>query len=737
MRDLVERVTGSWRIAALIVALVPLIPHLPLLLGRVSPVWDALNGFGPYFMLMGDYARHGQFLLWTPFLNGGSPDYIEPQLGVFSPLVMLFAFVFGGARVGFELYWLAVWILGPLGVLLLARHLGAPSWGGVVAALGLAFSGFYTGSAENQPLLSTLSFLPWVLWRLDVALGAPSDKCYRAAAEAGALFGLSAMGGYPGLVFLNLCFAGLWALGRVVWSETMSTGPRVPWSTSLRRLVVMHAVLLAVGIVVLSPTYVPFFIEGPGYSHRTGQLPREIAVAQNPLHPAAVVTLTSPAFGRVDMFGNTDISMRSIYVGTLVPLLAVFALTHRRRGFRWWLLAVATGFLLTAMSAVLPLRAWVYDWVPPTRYFRHATLFRCYFIFGMTLLSVFGARDLAGTLESRSSSEWRRFVIITGGVVVAGLGVYLATLSVLHGRGDDVLGLAAHADTLATWLAPAVLVAVASVVPWQRRALAVPIVLVAVAIVEALGTAAIVRPLMYGQSAAWQSVPREHNASLMSSAALTRVADHGGNFTFVSKTLAMRGYNPLAGPQFDAYSDDPVLVASATGENRLWFSPTVTRMDRSSECFEAFRARAAQLGAPPFVLHSPDVMQHPAAFRAGTSATGSCEVSLDAAPATERLDSKSVRALAYEPRRMTLQVDVKESGWLLVTDSWSRGWSATVNGRATPLSGGNFIFRAVPVDAGTNTVDFQFAAFGFPWLVGLSWLTLAVVGTVAIIRSGE
>jgi hypothetical protein len=43
----------------------------------------------------------------------------------------------------------------------------------------------------------------------------------------------------------------------------------------------------------------------------------------------------------------------------------------------------------------------------------------------------------------------------------------------------------------------------------------------------------------------------------------------------------------------------------------------------------------------------------------------------------------------------------------------------------------------VPVDAGTNTVDFQFTAFGFPWLVGLSWLTLAVVGTVAIIRSGE
>lgn len=723
--------TGSWRAAAAIVALVPLIPHLPLLIGRVTPVWDALNGFGPYFMLMGDYARHGQFLLWTPFLNGGSPDYIEPQLGVFSPLVMLFAFVFGGARLGFELYWLAVWILGPLGVLMLARHLGAPSWGGVVAALGLAFSGFYTGSAENQPLLATLSFLPWVLWRLDVALRAPSHK---AAAEAGALWGLSAMGGYPGLVFLNLSFAALWALGRVVWSDET---PRVAWSTSARRLVGMHVVMLLVGIVVLSPTYLPFFIEGPGYSHRTGQLPREIAVAQNPLHPATLVTLSSPALGRVDMFGTTDISMRSIYLGTLVPILAAFALTHRRRGFRWWLLALSVGFLLTAMSAVLPLRAWVYDWVPPTRYFRHATLFRCYFIVGVTLLSVFGARDLAEMLGSQSTREWRRFVTITGGVVAVGLGMYVATLGVLHGPADSVLGVAAHADTWVTWLAPAVLAAVASVATWPRRALTVPVVLVAVAIVEALGTAAIVRPLMYGQSAAWQSVPRDHRTSLMSSAALTRVPDNGGNFTFVSKTLAMRGYNPLAGPQFDAYADDPVLVASATGENRLWFSTSATRMDRSNACFEAFRARAAQLGAPPFALHAPDVMQHPTAFRAGTSAASRCDASLDAAPAAERLDAKAVRVLAYAPRRMALQVDVRESGWLLVTDSWSYSWSATVNGSPTPVSGGNFIFRAVPVQAGTNVVDFQFHPVGFPWLVALSWLTLAVVGIAAIIRSGE
>ncbi|MBZ5556337.1 MAG: YfhO family protein [Acidobacteriia bacterium] len=739
MSSLLGRLMDSWRAAAVTVALVPLIPHLPLLLGRVSPVWDALNGFGPYFMLIGDYVRHGEFLLWNPFINGGSPDYIEPQLGAFSPLVMLMAFVSGGSRLGFGLYWLAVWVLGPVGVLILARRLGAPAWGGVVAALGFAFSGLYTGQAEHTPHFATISFLPLVLWRLDVAMRAGS---YRAAAEAGALWGLSALAGYPGLVLLNWCFAFLWSVGRVLWEDTT---PRMSFSSSLRRLIVMHGVVLLIGLVVLSPTYGAFFVEGPGYSQRTDTLPREVVIGQIALHPATLLTLASPAFAFVDMFEYTDIAMRSVYLGTLVPILAAVAVIGRRRGLRWWLLALAIGFLLTAMGRALPFRGWLYDWFPPTRYFRAPALFRNYFILGVSLLSVFGARDLAATLQTQSRREWRRFVAIAACSVLAALTVFAVTLGLVGVNGEAVRTIA-RAHAWATWLAPAALVAVASVAGWQRRADIMPLALVGLAVVDALGTAVIVRPLMYGQSAAWRAVAGEHRPlAALSQAGLMRLPDNGGNFTFVSKTPAMHGYSPLAGVLFDDYAEDPVLLASATGERRIWFSAAVTRLGRSLGCFEAFEARAAQLGAPPLVIHSPEVMRQSYKFpyrppnqpRAATRASVPCDATLDAAPAAERLDSRTVRVVAYEPRRLTLQVDVPTSGWLLVTDSWSYGWNASVNGRATPLSGGNFIFRAVPVDAGTNVVDFQFDAFGFPWLVCLSWLTLAAVGAAAIIRPTE
>src|SRR5258706_14390526 len=38
----------------------------PLLLGRVSPQWDADGQFAPYFSLLADHARTGRPLLWSP-----------------------------------------------------------------------------------------------------------------------------------------------------------------------------------------------------------------------------------------------------------------------------------------------------------------------------------------------------------------------------------------------------------------------------------------------------------------------------------------------------------------------------------------------------------------------------------------------------------------------------------------------------------------------------------------------
>ena len=91
--------------------------------------------------------------------------------------------------------------------------------------------------------------------------------------------------------------------------------------------------------------------------------------------------------------------------------------------------------------------------------------------------------------------------------------------------------------------------------------------------------------------------------------------------------------------------------------------------------------------------------------------------------------------MTYEPTRLTLEVESPGDGWLWVTDRWAAGWRATVNGRPTPVWGGNFIFRAVRVEKGRNVVDFTYHPFAYPWLLILSWGTLGMVGGSALVSA--
>ena len=47
----------------------------------------------------------------------------------------------------------------------------------------------------------------------------------------------------------------------------------------------------------------------------------------------------------------------------------------------------------------MPIRGWLYDYVPPTRYFRHSSLFRGYTLFAIAILAGLACRDLDGMLR--------------------------------------------------------------------------------------------------------------------------------------------------------------------------------------------------------------------------------------------------------------------------------------------------------------------------------------------------
>ena len=54
----------------------------------------------------------------------------------------------GGNSAAFRGYWLFIWLLGPLGLLLLARHLGAPPWGAFLVGSWVRLLRFLYGTCR-------------------------------------------------------------------------------------------------------------------------------------------------------------------------------------------------------------------------------------------------------------------------------------------------------------------------------------------------------------------------------------------------------------------------------------------------------------------------------------------------------------------------------------------------------------------------------------------------------------
>jgi hypothetical protein len=621
------KASHSFAVAALL-ALVLLGANYKLTLGLAVPKWDADQYFGPSQMLIADHARAGRFLLWDPWVNGGSPDYAEPQIPSFSPLAVGVGFLTGGTELAFRVYWLVSWFLGAGGVVLLGRHLQAPDWGCLVVALGFAFSGFYTGHAEHTSSLYTISTLPIVIWRLDVAL---SRQTLRPAVEAGVVWGASGLGGYPAWVFLNACFALFWALGRCWFpastnASTASRNTGVPSSIGGRPTVRVAAVALTAltltGLVVLLPTYVAFFLEAPGYSDRAQPLPRDVAVTSNALHPGTVATIASPYLSILkldnpELWAYTDLSTASVYLGPLSPVLAVLALVARRRdAWRWWLVALALGFWLAALGQSLPFRGWLYDLVPPTRYFRHPGFFRIYTMFVLVVLALLGTRDL--TLASRGlRSLAKPFAVIAGVVWLLAIAAYYAVLLTVGHTGHTRTSAAVHLWVMWTSVFSVALAMIWT--PGNARMRIMRQLLTTVAIVDVLFTVHLAQPTMYqdGSFKAIQDrVAAAHNSSLdLGPGGLQRYQlapawstsegmPQNKNVLLKIPTLEnyMAFYNRFHLDQIKR----PVLSAMATGPSRFWCSSRVVVAPASDATHSAFVARSESLGKGVLVIHSRD-----------------------------------------------------------------------------------------------------------------------------------
>lgn len=94
----------------------------------------------------------------------------------------------------------------------------------------------------------------------------------------------------------------------------------------------------------------------------------------------------------------------------------------------------------------------------------------------------------------------------------------------------------------------------------------------------------------------------------------------------------------------------------------------------------------------------------------------------------------------YTDTRVALRVNANEAGWLVLTDAYYPGWTATVNGEPASVFRADVMFRAVGVPVGESEVVFEYRPAWLPLaplIGGAAWLiTLALTAMLWMRRAG-
>ena len=150
---------------------------------------------------------------------------------------------------------------------------------------------------------------------------------------------------------------------------------------------------------------------------------------------------------------------------------------------------------------------------------------------------------------------------------------------------------------------------------------------------------------------------------------------------------------------------------------RAWVAPRWS--------FAAEDQIAPELQAPTFDHHSQVILLQEDRAKAG----------IPSADSTLRSHEATIQD--YQPGHITISAQAAAPSLLFLADSWYSAWHATVDGKEAPVLRADLAFRAVPIPAGTHTVEFRFhnPELAKAWeLGGLALLLLVLLGAGAAWR---
>ncbi len=198
------------------------------------------------------------------------------------------------------------------------------------------------------------------------------------------------------------------------------------------------------------------------------------------------------------------------------------------------------------------------------------------------------------------------------------------------------------------------------------------------------------------------------------------------------KVLDMSGVSHVVQVQRKGFSEPPASW------NQLWQGTTQKRVQRRED--DEVPEFRVELVENPNAFPEAFIVGHALTPKSGEKLPEILSVvdfkksvilSHEVLPEGNRSQYQAAKIVFDQNDAMHIEAELDAPGYLVVSDLWFPGWSATVNEKRLPVLRGNFSFRVVPLPAGEHLVKFTFQPPGFQ--VGMIVTIMTLIGCAALL----
>ena len=713
---------------------------------------DTISEFVAWRAYLADSLRSGHIPLWNPYTYGGQPFLGGFESAVLYPPNLIFVIMPLGPALNFSVFLhliLLGWGMQRWSTQRGQSPLAAGLAGFIVPLSGAVFPHVYAGHLSN---LCTMAWAPWIF--LGLERGARGDLRGWFLASAGIC--LQILAGHVQYVFYTAIAAGLHALVLVI------AGAKTPGLARWRPLLGVTVVYVAAALLGAGQLFTSYAASAD--SIRQQKLDYAFA-AMFGFPPENFLTLIAPGFfGSIDQplyWGRCYFWEMSLFVGTASLLLLAVALADRTRRRQGWLdLAVAIPLLVLALGVHTPLFDLLYNYAPGFGHFRSWSKFIFQATLFLVLIIASGADAVLRGEQSDRRIAWAG--IILGGILLLP-GAYLVISpesitpllqfelhlqpvetympEVVFTQADFVQSHGTHAG-LSLLLGGTVLIAAGAILLGPRRIAFFRWGLPALVALEMLGYIA-------------GAIVTSHLDDAAPAAIKKFEADHPGDFRMLmpinwANNGLLLGHGDMWGnnptvlrryAEFMTYTQggDPDHATQYVAFDPRHLSPLYALMRFRYMLISQGQQIGILQGAMPPLPHVLLVSEAKILTKRDEILAQMSDPLFDPqtnvilesepSPAPQSGAKGTAKVTASTSESLTIEADTDKPAILLVTDLYAHGW------RAESLPGsvqasysimpGDYILRAIPLQAGHHELRLVYAPDAFPIGVavsGAAWL---------------